>query len=94
MPEDKQTHVTIHGGDTWLGKNLPQFEGLQGILEELDTRNDSLPPNFNPRVLLQFLRGAVGEIKRVTAMNHALTQALKEHNREKKAFAEGKLVEK
>lgn len=94
MPEDKQTPVTIHGGDSWLGQNLPQFEALQAKLEELETRNDALPKDFHPRVFLQFLRGSIGEIKRLTALNHSLIEALKEHNVEKKAFEKGKLVEK
>lgn len=94
MPENKQTPVTIHAGDSWLGRNLPQFEALQGKLEEMDTRNDALPLDFNPRIFLQFLRGCIGEVKRLTAMNHALTEALKEHNLKKTSFEDGRLVEK
>ena len=98
MPNEEKTHVTIHGGDTWLGQNLPQFEALQAKLEELETRNDALPADFNGRVFLQFMRGSIGEIKRLTAFNHALIEALKEHNKEVEdsektiTFEEGKIV--
>ncbi len=105
MPEDKQAQqVIIHGGDSWLGQNLPQYDFLQSKLQELETRNDALPADFNPRVFLQFIRGSVNEIKRLTAMNHALTEALKDSNLEKEgmagndetqiAFEQGRLVEK
>lgn len=100
MPEaeDKQTKVTIHGGDTWLGQNLRQFEVLQAKLEEMKTRNDALPADFHPSVFLQFIRASVNEIKRLTAMNHALIESLKDHNvaneESKIAFENGRLVEK
>ena len=87
MPEE-QTHVTIHAGGTWLGDNLPQFEKLSATLEELETMNDALPSNFNPRVFLQFMRGSVNEIKRLTAQTHAFKEALKDQNKE--AETEGK----
>lgn len=94
MPDEKQ-NVTIHPGNTWLGQNLPQYENLIAKLQELQTRNDALPADFNPKVFLQFIRGSVNEIKRLTAFNLALTEALKKDNDEKKlAFEDGRLVEK
>ena len=85
------TEVQIYEGASWLAQNIQHHENLQTILQEMDTRRDSLPPGFTPRVFIQFLRGAVNEIKRVTALNQALTQALKESNEEGEIVPKGEL---
>jgi len=89
------TEVQIYEGASWLAQNIQHHENLQTILQEMDTRRDSLPPGFTPRVFIQFLRGAINEIKRVTALNQALTQALtqalKESNEEGEIVPKGEL---
>lgn len=83
MSEEK-AFVQIYAGGTWLGDNLPHFEKLQTKLKELDTRSDSIPNDFQPRVFLQFIRGAVNEIKRLTAENHAFRESLQMKNTKEK----------
>ena len=75
MPE--ATDMSVYEMGSWLSQNIKHFATLEHGLKELESRKDSLPPNVNPRVLLQFMRGAVNEIKRVTSLNQALTAALK-----------------
>jgi len=62
---------------SWLSQNMFIFNKYVMTLQELDSRRDSLPGNFDPKEFLQFMRGAVNEIKRVSAQNQALTDALK-----------------
>jgi hypothetical protein len=82
MAEEINKQVQIHGGTTWLGQNLHTMRQHEAILENLDTRRDATPKDFHPRIFLQFLRGAVNEIKRLTAENHAFREALKMQNQE------------
>jgi len=86
------TDLQIYESASWLSQNIQHHENLQAILQEMDTRRDSLPPGFTPRVFIQFLRGAVNEIKRVTALNHALTEALKEANDDAEIVPKGDLI--
>ena len=66
----------------WLSQNLGHFKMLEDKLQELETRGDALPKDFKPRVFLQFIRGSVNEIKRLTAENLAFRNALKLQNEE------------
>ena len=66
---------------TWLDNNRRHFADLQATLQHLDSQLDSLPPTFNPKVFLQFIRGAVNEVVRLTQHNNALTAALMDANR-------------
>lgn len=66
---------------TWLDNNRRHFADLQVVLQELDSQRDSLPQTFNPNVFLQFMRGAVNEVVRLTQHNNALTAALMDANR-------------
>lgn len=72
--------VRNYGSGTWLGENLPLFTKLHQSLEILKTQQDALPCDFNPTIVLQFLRGAVNEIKRLTAENHAFRDSLIQQN--------------
>lgn len=76
MPEAKD--MTVYEMGSWLSQNMKHFANLEQGLKELESRKDSLPPNVNPRVLLQFMRGAVNEVKRVTSLNQSLIAALKD----------------
>lgn len=73
--------VQIYEQGSWLANNIQLYERMQASLQELDTRRDALPLGFKPRDFLQFLRGAVNEVKRVSAQNQALTEALKSSNK-------------
>lgn len=78
---NNQTPVQIYKRNSWLANNTQYFEKLQIKLQELDARRDSLPPGFKPKELLQFLRGAVNEIKREHDLNNSLSEALKVANK-------------
>jgi hypothetical protein len=68
---------------SWLSQNIQIYNRYEIILQELDSRRDSMPQGFNPREFLQFLRGTVNEVKRVSALNQALTDALRFVNKGK-----------
>lgn len=88
MPEET-IDMTVYEMGSWLSQNIKHFSNLEHGLKELESRKDSLPPNVNPRVLLQFMRGAVNEIKRVTSLNQALIAALKDANPKKSSEKKG-----
>ena len=78
MPETEIKDMRIYESGSWLSQNMQYFNNLEMLMKEMDSRRDSMPPGFNPKVIIQFMRGAVNEIKRVTALNQSLIQALKE----------------
>jgi hypothetical protein len=82
MTDKINEQVQIYAGGTWLGDNLQAMKHHERILEGLDTQRDAVPRGFQPRAFLQFIRGAVNEIKRLTAENHAFREALKMQNRQ------------
>jgi hypothetical protein len=63
-----KTEVQIYESGSWLANNIQGYEQLQVVLQELDTRRDSIPLTFKPKDFLQFLRGAVNEVKRVSGL--------------------------
>lgn len=80
--------IAIYEVNTWLSTNLSFFDKIERMLKELETRRDSLPPGFKPVEILQFLRASVNEIKRVTALNKSLADALKTVNKERETPTE------
>jgi hypothetical protein len=68
---------------SWLSQNIQLYNRYSVVLEELDSRRDSMPSGFSPRAFLHFLSGAINELKRVEALNQALTDALKYVNKGK-----------
>lgn len=76
-----RTETQIYESGSWLSKNVRGYEQLETILQELDTRRDSIPLTFKPKEFLQFLRGAMNEVKRVSGLNKTLIEALKFANK-------------
>jgi len=77
MPELETKDMSAYEMGSWLSQNLHYMENIERDLKLMDSRKDALPKGFNPMGILLFLTGAVNEVKRVTALNQALTQALK-----------------
>jgi hypothetical protein len=78
-----ENEIAVYEVNTWLSNNLPIFAKIEMILKSLESRRDSLPRDVKPMELLQFMRASINEIKRVTALNKALTDALKSANKGK-----------
>lgn len=79
---ENNDNAEVFSGATWLGANLPAMRKHEAVLEHLDTQKDSTPRGFNAREFLQFMRGAVNEIKRLAAENRAFRDALNLQNKE------------
>lgn len=78
MPEIETKDMSMYEMGSWLSQNLQYMVNIERDLKIMSTRLDSLPRGFNPSGILVFIQGAVQEVKRVTSINQALTQALKE----------------
>lgn len=68
--------MNIYKKGTWLAENVEQFQQLQDKLMELQSKQDSIP-GFDTVEMLNFIRGAVNEVKRATNESESLVEIIK-----------------